>query len=119
VQGDEFEKGERKLLNFGHTLGHALEKKYNLMHGEAVAIGMAMAAGLSEKILSFKQTSRLISLLDKYELPTSADYSKKKIFEILISDKKRDGNSINFILLEKIGKAVIRKISFDNLYKLL
>jgi 3-dehydroquinate synthase len=119
VQGDEFEKGERKLLNFGHTLGHALEKKYNLMHGEAVAIGMAMAAGLSEKIVSFKQTSRLLSLLEKYELPTSADYSKKKIFEILISDKKRDGNSINFILLEKIGKAAIRKISFDQLYKLL
>jgi len=119
VQSDEFEKGERKLLNFGHTLGHALEKKYNLMHGEAVAIGMAMAAKLSEKIVSFKQTSRLLSLLDKYELPTSADYSKKKIFEILISDKKRDGNNINFILLEKIGKAVIRKISFDQLYKLL
>ncbi|MFN2439235.1 MAG: 3-dehydroquinate synthase [Chitinophagaceae bacterium] len=119
VQGDEFEKGERRLLNFGHTLGHALEKKYNLMHGEAVAVGMAMAANLSEKIISFKQTSRLLSLLDKYGLPTSADYSKKKIFEILISDKKRDGNNINFILLEKIGKAVIRKISFDQLYKLL
>jgi 3-dehydroquinate synthase len=89
------------------------------MHGEAVAIGMAMAAGLSERIVSFKQTSRLLSLLEKYELPTSADYSKKKIFEILISDKKRDGNSINFILLEQIGKAVIRKIPFDQLYKLL
>jgi len=117
VQGDEFEKGERKLLNFGHTLGHALEKQYNLLHGEAVSIGMAFAANLSQKMLAFKQTPKLISLIEKYGLPTEADYTKKKVIEVLIGDKKRQGDSINFILLEKIGKAVIKKIPLEQLYK--
>jgi 3-dehydroquinate synthase len=119
VQGDEFERGERVLLNFGHTLGHALEKQYNLLHGEAVAIGMAFAAKLSEQLVSFKQAPKLISLLKQYNLPVAADYNKKKVFELLVSDKKRDKDSINFILLEKIGKAVSKKLSLDQLYKLL
>ncbi|MEO6070599.1 MAG: 3-dehydroquinate synthase [Chitinophagaceae bacterium] len=117
VQGDEFEKGERKLLNFGHTLGHALENQYNLMHGEAVSIGMAFAANLSQKMLGFKQAPKLITLIQKYGLPTEADYNKKKVVEMLLADKKREGDSINFILLEKIGKAVIKKIPLEQLYK--
>ncbi len=52
VQNDEFEKGERRLLNFGHTLGHALENQYELSHGQAVAIGMTYASVISEKITS-------------------------------------------------------------------
>ena len=51
VQQDEFEKGDRKLLNFGHTLGHALENQYDFSHGQAVAIGMTYASSLSAKIL--------------------------------------------------------------------
>ena len=65
VQGDEFEKGDRKLLNFGHTVGHALEKQYNLLHGEAVSIGMAFAANLSQKMLAFKGAPKLIALIEK------------------------------------------------------
>jgi 3-dehydroquinate synthase len=117
VQGDEFERGERKLLNFGHTMGHALEKQYNLMHGEAVSIGMAFAANLSQKMMDFKGAPKLIALLQKYDLPVAADYSRKKVIEVLIGDKKRQGDSINFILLERIGKAVIKKISLEQLYK--
>jgi 3-dehydroquinate synthase len=119
VQQDEFEKGERRLLNFGHTLGHALEKQYNLLHGEAVAIGIAFASRLSEKILDFKQSHRLITLLEKYQLPIEADYHKRKVLETLVADKKRHSDIINFILLEKIGKAVVQKIPLERLYKFL
>ena len=63
VQQDEFEKGDRKLLNFGHTLGHALENQYELSHGQAISIGMAYASSLSEKINGFKNTESVVSLL--------------------------------------------------------
>ena len=119
VTGDEFEKGERRLLNFGHTLGHALEKQYNLMHGEAVAIGMTYAASISAHFTGFKQLAKLVLLIEKYGLPTTVGYDKKKTFEILIADKKKDAGDINYIMLEKIGKAVSKKISFEQLYKLL
>lgn len=119
VTGDEFERGERRLLNFGHTLGHALEKQYNLMHGEAVAIGMTYAASISAQLTGFKQMAKLVLLIEKYGLPTTVGYDKKKTFEILITDKKKDAGDINYILLEKIGKAVSKKISFEQLYKLL
>ncbi len=119
VIGDEFEKGDRKLLNFGHTLGHALENQYDLMHGEAVAIGMTYAASISSEMLGFKQVARLVLLLEKYGLPTSVGYNKKKVFEVLASDKKKEADEMNYILLEKIGKAVIKKISLDQLYRLL
>jgi 3-dehydroquinate synthase len=117
VKEDEFEKGRRRLLNFGHTLGHALEKQYELMHGEAVAIGMAFAAKLSTEMLQFKGTDKLIKLIDAYGLPTTAGYNKQKVFDLLVSDKKREGEQMNFILLEKIGKATIQKLSLQEIYK--
>jgi 3-dehydroquinate synthase len=119
VKEDEFEKGKRRLLNFGHTLGHALEKKYELMHGEAVAIGMAFAAKLSADMLQFKSADKLIKLIDSYDLPTTAGYNKQKVFDLLISDKKREGEQMNFVLLEKIGKATIRKIPLQEIYKVI
>ncbi len=119
VQEDEFEKDKRRLLNFGHTLGHALEKEYEVPHGEAVAIGMCFAARLSEKYAGFKQANRLLSLIDKYKLPLSAGYNKKKIFEVLLNDKKRDGDQMNFVLLNKIGKGLVKKIPLEQLYKAL
>jgi 3-dehydroquinate synthase len=119
VQQDEFEANKRRLLNFGHTLGHALERNYDLSHGEAVSIGMCFAARLSEKFSGFRQAKRFIALVDKYKLPLSAGYNKKKIFEVLLNDKKRDGNYMNFILLEKIGKGTVKKIVLEQLYKLM
>lgn len=119
VQQDEFEMNKRRLLNFGHTLGHALERNYDLSHGEAVAIGMCLAARLSEKFSGFKQAKRFIALVDKYKLPLSAGYNKKKMFEVLLNDKKREGDHMNFILLEKIGKGTIKKILLEQLYKLM
>ena len=119
VKEDEFEKDRRRLLNFGHTLGHAVEKQYELMHGEAVAIGMVFAAKLSEEMLQFKSANKLIKLIDDYGLPVTADYNKQKVFEVLVSDKKREGEQMNFILLEKLGKAVVKKIPLQEIYKLI
>jgi 3-dehydroquinate synthase len=119
VKEDEFESGKRKLLNFGHTLGHALEKQYELMHGEAVAIGMAFAAKLSADLLKFKNPDKVIKLIDQYELPITSGYNKQKVIDLLLSDKKREGEQMNFILLERIGKAVIKKITLTEIYKLI
>jgi 3-dehydroquinate synthase len=119
VKEDEFEKDKRRLLNFGHTLGHAVEKQYELMHGEAVAVGMAFAATLSAEMLKFKAREKLIALIDKYGLPATVKYDKQKVFDVLVSDKKREGEQINFILLERIGKAVIKKIPLQEIYKLM
>jgi 3-dehydroquinate synthase len=119
VQSDEFEKDERKLLNFGHTLGHALETQYELSHGEAISIGMTYAASLSQQIKGFKQTERLTSLLEQYELPTYAQFDKHKVMNVLKMDKKKEKDFINFILLERIGKAVIERIPVKHLYETL
>ena len=119
VQQDEFETGNRKLLNFGHTLGHALENQYELSHGQAVAIGMAYATKVSEKLLGFKQSQKVINLLEQYNLPTFASFDKQKAFNVLKMDKKREKESINYILLEKIGKGIILPIPLKDLEEII
>lgn len=118
VQQDEFEKGDRKLLNFGHTLGHALENQYELSHGQAISIGMAYASVISEKLIGFKDANRVEKLLLRYGLPTFVQFEKESVFEVLKMDKKRERKDINYVLLEKIGKGVIRTISLDQLEKI-
>ncbi len=110
VQQDEFEKGERKLLNFGHTLGHALENQYELSHGQAISIGMTYASLISEQLNGFKDAKKIIQVLEQYDLPTFASFNKQKVFEVLKMDKKRERKEINYVILEKIGKGVIKKI---------
>lgn len=117
VQQDEFEQGDRKLLNFGHTLGHALENQYELSHGEAISIGMTYAATLSGLLNGFRQPHRVVELLEKYGLPTFAQFDKDKVINVLKMDKKKNRDGINFILLEKIGKAFIQSIRIDELYQ--
>ena len=119
VQKDEFEKGERRLLNFGHTLGHALENQYELSHGQAIAIGMTYAAHISEKLCGFKQTGKVVALLEKYQLPTYAAFDKLKAMEVLKMDKKRERKEMNYILLEKIGKGVVKSIPIKELEKII
>lgn len=121
VVNDQFEKGDRKLLNFGHTLGHAIENMYQLPHGHAVSIGMMAACSLSEAITDFPKadTQKIKALLQKYQLPTQFVFDKQKIWEVLKMDKKRAANNMNFILLNKIGKAVIQSIPMDELEELI
>ena len=119
VQHDEFEKGERRLLNFGHTLGHALENQYELSHGQAISIGMAYASVISQKIIGFKEPGRVATLLLKYDLPTFANFDKQKVFEVLKMDKKRERKEMNYVMLEKIGKGVVRSIQLDELEQII
>ena len=119
VVSDEFEEGDRKLLNYGHTLGHAIENMYELSHGQAISIGMTYAALMSAQIKGFKDAEKVIALLAKYGLPTFADFDKKKAFKTLQMDKKKDAQSINYILLQKIGKGVIQSLTFTELEAIL
>ncbi|MCO5239051.1 MAG: 3-dehydroquinate synthase [Chitinophagaceae bacterium] len=119
VQKDEFEKGDRRLLNFGHTLGHALENQYELSHGQAISIGMTYAAHISARLKGFKDTDRVVKLLERYELPTYASFNKKKVMEVLKMDKKRERKEMNYVLLEKTGKAVMESISLSQLEKII
>jgi 3-dehydroquinate synthase len=115
VQKDELEINERKYLNFGHTLGHAIENLYFIPHGEAISIGMAFASRISEKELKLKDADRIIQLIKQYELPADFKFEKEKVFDILKMDKKKVKDSIDYILLNKIGNAVIQRFSFNQL----
>ncbi|NOY70528.1 MAG: 3-dehydroquinate synthase [Deltaproteobacteria bacterium] len=117
VNRDEKEAGERRKLNFGHTLGHAVEKTTKLPHGEAVAVGMIAAARLSAEqgLISKADVERLRRLVLSYGLPVSAGIDKKAIMDAMARDKKRKGAGIHFVLLAAIGQAVIEEISMDEL----
>lgn len=124
VGQDERDRGERMILNFGHTLGHALEKVLGygaLLHGEAVAIGMVMAARWSETLgVAPKGCSGEIArLLRRYHLPTEvpeADWDKVK--EAMRGDKKSDRDAINLVLLREIGDAYLQRMTKGELLEL-
>jgi len=112
VSRDEFETHERKILNFGHTFGHAIEKceKYRgLSHGMAVGIGMVIAAQIGEKIGFTEKgvTDEIMYVLHRQGLPISTDIPYKDLIDAIASDKKRKGKSISFILPKKIGECAI------------
>lgn len=115
--GDERESGQRRLLNFGHTLGHAIENITTMPHGFAISIGMVFACRLSEKLIGFdpEKTEALKYLLKKYHLPTETDFDKEKAWDILVHDKKKSGDTIHFILLKGIGEGVVHPLSLSEL----
>ncbi len=122
VSRDEREGGLRKILNFGHTLGHALEASAgygNYLHGEAVAIGMAVAAQLSVRRsgLRMEEAKRLEHLLGAaglaVELP--AGWLTGEFIRALRLDKKRRGDTVEFVLLDRLGHALTRKLAFEEI----
>ena len=120
VENDEFENGERKLLNFGHTLAHAIEKYYNFSgysHGEAVAIGMVMITRASEKngLSEHGLCDKIISVCEKIGLPTECDADMKTLLKICLSDKKAHGNSIDLCIAKEIGSAFIYTLNTNKL----
>ncbi len=122
VENDEKEKGERALLNFGHTAGHAIEKLHNfttISHGEAVGIGMVIVTKASEAngITEKGTADRIIKVLEKYNLKTEDTNSLKDIITAMNSDKKRTGTAINFILLYSIGESFINPINNEEISK--
>lgn len=115
VQEDEFEQGDRKLLNFGHTLGHAIENKYQLPHGHAVSIGMVAAAYLSKAITGFSLSEKLIGVIENYGLPAFYDFDAHDALTKMLSDKKRVRDMINYVLLNKIGQAIYRPLTIKEI----
>ncbi|MFI5195972.1 MAG: 3-dehydroquinate synthase [Chitinophagales bacterium] len=111
---DEKETGARKLLNFGHTTAHAIENLYEISHGMAVGIGILIASMISTQVTGLDKgvTEELKKLLTKYHLPVRINIDTKKVMEILRMDKKRTGDTIDYILLEKIGKGVVCPLPF-------
>lgn len=125
VENDENDNGERKLLNFGHTLGHAVEKHsdFSLTHGEAVAVGMMMISEICEKAgICRGITESLAELLNKYSLPTKYKITKEELISIAAGDKKVEGNSVTLVIPEKIGVCTLKKVSlseFEDLISLI
>ncbi|MBC7866152.1 MAG: 3-dehydroquinate synthase, partial [Gloeobacteraceae cyanobacterium ES-bin-316] len=121
VLQDEFETGDRKLLNFGHTIGHAIENVHNLSHGHAISIGMVAASKISQEINHFDSASaqKIVDLLQQYQLPISLSFDKENIWEMLLMDKKRSNDSMSFILLDSIGSAVVKPIALAELKDLI
>lgn len=120
VERDERESGERKLLNFGHTLGHALEKYYHysgLTHGCAVAVGMAAITEASELkgLTAPGTTKRLKALLEKLGLPASDQAPLREYLPGAVFDKKRTGSAIDLVLLREIGDAFIYRLPVKEL----
>lgn len=121
VKNDEEEQGERKTLNFGHTFAHAFEKLYKISHGEAVAIGMVLAAQMSVnlRILEYSKAEKLQALIKRSGLPVNIDFDVDAVSNAMKKDKKRAGGEMQFILLEDIGKAVIKKVSLNDIKSIL
>ena len=112
VEKDPTEKGERAILNFGHTIGHAIEKAKNfeLTHGECVALGCIAAAYISWKrdLLSMDEYYEIRDMFVPFNLPISIEgIDPEEIYALTTSDKKMEGNQLKFILLKKVGKAMI------------
>ncbi len=108
---DVFDNGERQLLNFGHTIGHAVEQfsKYNLLHGEAVSIGMAKMA------INKPYYSKLVDVLHKYNLPYDYDYDLETVYNYIKTDKKASKNTINLVLVDEVGKGYMKNISINKI----
>ena len=117
---DEHDTGLRMILNFGHTIGHAAEKLGNytdLTHGQAVAIGMVAAMRLSALLGNEDLTAPLIDILKHIGLPTELNYDRESIFNALLSDKKKFGATVNFILVREAGRAEITPIDAEKLHE--
>lgn len=122
VEKDPKEKGIRAYLNFGHTIGHAVEKlsDYNLYHGQCVAIGMTAALYISNRLghISDDDFDKAISLFRYFNLPTSVDgteFDADMILKATKSDKKMNAGTIRFVILETIGEAKISNSIDDNM----
>lgn len=112
VEKDPEEKGDRALLNFGHTIGHAIEKAKNfeLLHGECIALGMVAASFIAYKreLLTFDEYYEIRDMFVPFNLPiTIEDIDPQEIVRLTKSDKKMEGDKLKFVLLKKIGKAYI------------
>lgn len=119
VSKDEREGGLRAILNFGHTLGHGIEKLsgFQISHGKAVAMGMALIAraGESAGLTESGTTAQIVEILEANGLSTICPYPITDVIKASLGDKKRDGGKMNLILLKSIGEAFIHPVAIDKL----
>ena len=115
VEQDEKEQGLRKILNFGHTIGHgieAYEERHGLYHGECVAIGMI-------PMVSDELRPRLIRILESLRLPTSVSLEADEIFAAMTHDKKGEGDHVTVTTVPRPGEFEMKKVRFDDLYPMI
>lgn len=112
VAEDETEKGARRILNFGHTFGHAIELMKSVRHGIAVAEGIRLATLFSEnrRYINAETRIRILNLLDKYRFPQGSVIPVNAMKKLITHDKKMTGSDILFVFLESIGKALVKKL---------
>ncbi|WP_249029818.1 3-dehydroquinate synthase [Tannockella kyphosi] len=118
VENDLYDFGDRLILNFGHTLAHAIEQYYhyeNYSHGQAVGIGMVQLTHISEQTgMTVPGTADLIaSLLEKYHIPTACGLKTKDLLQAISLDKKNIHSSLSYVILKEIGQTIIYKGSHD------
>ncbi|MBR6737093.1 MAG: 3-dehydroquinate synthase [Clostridia bacterium] len=123
VERDEKESGDRMLLNFGHTVGHAIEKLYNytLSHGECVIMGMYSALNVSKALgyLSENGYNSGVKLLNETGVMPCNDFSKDQILSVMKKDKKGDGDSVNFVVTTGFGSSKPVKIKYEKLIEII
>lgn len=119
VNKDEYDLGIRQLLNLGHSFGHAIEacSGFEVLHGQAVAIGMAVIsrAAVSRGICTQQALNELLDILDKYGLPSVCDYPLDRMYTAVLADKKLSADKINLIVPESIGKCRIESVAVSEL----
>lgn len=120
---DEFDNGERQLLNFGHTIGHAIEKcsNYTINHGHAVCLGMIiMSKGAYKCSLCKNDFSKEIAeIAEKYHLPVTTQFSAEELYNITLCDKKRMGTYTNIVIPEAEGKCILKKIPSEYIFQII
>ncbi|NBA62486.1 3-dehydroquinate synthase [Enterococcus mundtii] len=120
VEEDQFDNGNRLLLNFGHTIGHAIENTAGygqISHGEAVAIGMVQITKQAERMGQSPVgiTAQLIQMIEKYQLPIKYQpWEEQSLYDAITHDKKARGKTLKIILLDKIGQARIQEIPLES-----
>ena len=112
VETDERENGLRKVLNFGHTIGHGIESVTGLLHGECVALGMIPMC--SEEV-----RARLITVLEKLDLPVSVRADPNAVFEAVLHDKKMSSGKITVIKVPSPGTFVMEAVDPEDLRELI
>ena len=114
VSADERETGERRILNFGHTFGHAIEKcsGYAIPHGSAVAVGMSLITNACVKLGLCEQSclSKLRDMLERCKLPSETEFSEKELFEAVLSDKKRASDRITLVVPREVGNCELSDV---------
>lgn len=119
VAQDEFDTGERQMLNFGHTVGHAVEalSNFTTSHGQAVAIGMAIITGAAVKygICGLDTLDAVLRILKKFQLPCTTEHTAQALYESALSDKKRQSATVMLVVPQEIGKCILYPTKVDEL----